>query len=64
MSPGYFLQIWNKRSLSPKGRIAAARQIAGDGDPDILKGLSRDETAVVKSAVRESGKDRGRGIER
>ena len=57
-------KIWEKHSLTPDGRIATARLLTGDGDPDIMKGLSREETAVVKSAVRESGRERGRGIER
>ena len=42
--------VWEKKSLSPDGRIASARLIGGEKDrASILKGLSKDEVEVIKA---------------
>ena len=55
------ISIWNKQSLSPNGRIAAARLLSGERDQEqILKGIPRLEQDVVKATLRESGRDKTR----
>jgi len=65
-------KIWNKQSLTPDGRIATARLLAGERDPEqVLKEIPRLEQDVIRATLRESGRDRdgnfrqrGKGFER
>lgn len=58
-------QIWKKLSLSPSGRIASARLLSGEKDREgILKGLPKEETAVIKDIERNLSRKKSRGMER